>query len=109
MNSKTLLFSIIAGTALMALPLQALAWRGGGFHYGGGFHGGGGGFHYGGYNGYHTGGYGGYHYGGCYGGGFAAGAVTGAAAGAAATSAAYYNPYAPGVYYHPVLAAAAGY
>jgi hypothetical protein len=108
MNSKTLLFSIIAGTALMALPLQALAWRGGGFHYGGGFHGGGG-YHYGGYNGYHTGGYGGYHYGGCYGGGFAAGAVTGAAAGAAATSAAYYNPYAPGVYYHPVLAAAAGY
>ena len=64
---------------------------------------------YGGYNGYHPGGYGGYHYGGCYGGGFAAGAITGAAVGAAATSAAYNNPYPPGVYYHPLLAAAAGY
>jgi hypothetical protein len=29
--------------------------------------------------------------------------------GAAATSAAYYDPYPPGVYYHPLLAARAGY
>ena len=107
MSSKTFFIAIIVGAALTALPLQNFARGGGGFH-GGGY--GGGAYHYGGYNGYHYGGYGGYHYGGCYAGGFAAGAMSGAAVGAASAAAATCNdPYAPGVCYHPVLAAAAGY
>lgn len=64
---------------------------------------------YGGTTVYHAGGYGGYPVGGCYGAGYGAAVATGAVIGAAAATAAAqpppypYNPYAPGVYYHPLL------
>jgi hypothetical protein len=126
MNYKIFFLTIIAAAALIMLSLEAFGWGcsrsfsgsgrfGGSFSHSGSTSGGAGGWSHSGsttatgrYGNSYTAsrsasGYGGY------GGGFAAGAVTGAAVGAAATSAAYNSPYPPGVYYHPLLAAAAGY
>ena len=95
---KRLLVLAIAGLSI--LPVQANAWRGGGFH-GGGFHAGAGGF-----TSWHHAGYGGGGFGGAYHAGY--GGVTHVGYGGVTHvgyGGAYHAGYGGGTYYHPAYAA----